>query len=253
MAIRDFQEAPFNYFVTRRRLISQASGVAFSGRRWTRKTHSWAELVELAFEAAGGFLKPLQIRAEIERAMSEVEKIKPRAILEIGTARGGTFFLFSRAAAANALLVSLDLPAGRWGGGYSNWRTWIFRRLLLPGQSAYFVRANSHSAAALERVKRVLGGRSLDVLYIDGDHSYEGVKADFDMYSGLVRPGGLIIFHDIAQHKPEHDCHVDQLWTEVRDRFPHSEIIQDPGQGWAGIGILQNSLGERDKAASLIA
>jgi predicted O-methyltransferase YrrM len=246
MALRYFQEAPFN-FVTNSRLASQAGELVFSARRWTRKTHSWAELVAFAFEAAGGFVKPMQIRAEIEQAMREVEKIKPRAILEIGTARGGTFFLFSRAASANALLVSLDLPAARWGGGYSNWKTWFFRRLLLPGQSAYFVRADSHSPIALERVKQVLCGRAFDLLYIDGDHSYEGVKADFNMYSGLVRPGGLIMFHDIALHEAKHDCHVDQLWNELRACFPHSEIIQDPGQGWAGIGILQNSTGNQEQ------
>ena len=133
-----------------------------------------------------------------ENALKKFARYPSRAILEIGTAHGGTFFLFSRAAAANALLVSLDLPEGRWGGGYSNWGTWIFRRLLLPGQSAHFVRADSHSATALEWVKQALGGTPLDLLYIDGDHSYEGVKADFDMYSGLIRPGELIIFHDIA-------------------------------------------------------
>jgi hypothetical protein len=34
----------------------------------------------------------------------------------------------------------------------------------------------------------------LDLLFIDGDPSYEGVKADFVNYSQLVRPGGLIGF-----------------------------------------------------------
>ncbi len=86
MAIRDFQESPFDSFVTRRSLVSRRAGSPF-GPKWTRKRHSWAELVDLAFDAAGGFLKPLQVRAEIEHTMSEVEKIKPRAILEIGTPR----------------------------------------------------------------------------------------------------------------------------------------------------------------------
>jgi predicted O-methyltransferase YrrM len=36
----------------------------------------------------------------------------------------------------------------------------------------------------------------IEVLFIDGDHSYEGAKADFDRWSALVRPGGQLLFHD---------------------------------------------------------
>jgi cephalosporin hydroxylase len=242
MALSDFRKAPLNYLVTRCQLVGQLRRLLRESNAWTRERRSWKELVDFAFDTAGGFLRPLQVRAEIERAMDEVEKLKPRFILEIGTARGGTFFLFSRAATRNALLVSLDLPAGRWGGGYSNWKTWIFRRLLLPGQSAYFIRSDSHAPISRERVEEALHGSPLDVLYIDGDHSYEGVKADFNMYSSLVRPGGLIIFHDISLHEAKHDCHVDELWAELKVRFPHVEIIQDRNQGWAGIGVLQRAV-----------
>lgn len=38
----------------------------------------------------------------------------------------------------------------------------------------------------------------LDVLYIDGDHTYEGVKADYELHAPMVKPGGVIFFHDPA-------------------------------------------------------
>ncbi len=41
--------------------------------------------------------------------------------------------------------------------------------------------------------------RSIEFLWIDGDHSYEGAKMDFDFYSPLVVDGGLIAFHDSTQ------------------------------------------------------
>jgi 2-keto-3-deoxy-L-rhamnonate aldolase RhmA len=39
-------------------------------------------------------------------------------------------------------------------------------------------------------VKEVLGGQPLDYLFIDGDHTYEGVRKDFEMYGPLVRAAG---------------------------------------------------------------
>lgn len=38
--------------------------------------------------------------------------------------------------------------------------------------------------------------KSLDVLFIDGDHSYHGVKADWDAYKGFLSAGSIIVFHD---------------------------------------------------------
>lgn len=42
----------------------------------------------------------------------------------------------------------------------------------------------------------VLQDIKIDVLYIDGDHSYDGVKLDFDLYSKLISPKGIILIHD---------------------------------------------------------
>jgi predicted O-methyltransferase YrrM len=241
VGVREFKESPVKYLAAKSRLAARLFVLVVESRQWTRKRGSWKELVAYSSEAAEGFLRPVQIPGEIEQALALVERIKPSFVLEIGTARGGTFFLFSRAASDDALLISLDLPAGQYGGGYAKWKTHLFRRLLLPGQRAHFVRANSHDPASLEAVKLALGGNLLDLLYIDGDHTYEGVKSDFEMYHSLVRPDGLIVFHDVAVHEERLNCHVRELWDELKGRYPQIEIIQDSGQGWAGIGILQNS------------
>ncbi len=241
MSLAGFRKAPVRYFVTKSRLVVQLLDLLNSNKKMIRPTCSWIKLVNFACEAAGGFLRPLQVHAEIERAMGEIEKLNPRFILEIGTANGGTFFLFSRAADPDALLVSLDLPARLGGGGTPKWKSWILQRLLLPRQTASFIRDDSHASTTFERVKRTLDGNPLDLLFLDGDHTYEGVKADFDMYSSLVRPGGLIVFHDILLHEPANNCQVDQFWAELKLRFPISEIVQDPAQGWAGIGLVRYS------------
>lgn len=78
----------------------------------------------------------------------------------------------------------------------------------------------------------------MDFLFIDGDHTYEGVKKDFEMYSSLVRRGGLIAFHDIVPHPLETGCEVNKFWNEIKYFYKYIEIVRDWNQGWAGIGVL---------------
>jgi hypothetical protein len=39
--------------------------------------------------------------------------------------------------------------------------------------------------------------QQFDVLYVDGDHTYDGAMSDLLRYSQLVRPGGLVLIHDV--------------------------------------------------------
>ncbi len=211
-------------------------------RRMNRERHSWAEIFKQAQQFANGFLNPLQVKSEAIRFLEAAEKLKPRYILEIGTAQGGNFFLLARSAVRDATLISLDLPGGPLGGGYSQWKTHVYRRLTLPGQKSFFLRADSHAPASLGEVKRILKGNALDLLFIDGDHSYEGVKQDYLMYAPLVRQGGLIAFHDIIPNVvPE--CTVDRFWNELSQQVPVEEFVEDRNQGRMGIGVVRKNWG----------
>jgi predicted O-methyltransferase YrrM len=90
----------------------------------------------------------------------------------------------------------------------------------------------------LKEVERILGGEKVDFLFVDGDHTYEGVKRDFEMYSPLVRKGGIIAFHDICLHPPETRCEVSKFWNEIKHGYKYVEIVEDWSQKWAGIGVL---------------
>ena len=77
-------------------------------------------------------------------------------------------------------------------------------------------------------------------MFIDGDHTYDGVKADFEMYSPLVRKGGLFALHDICLHPPVMDCHVDKFWAELRQKYSSTtEFVENPKQGGFGIGVVE--------------
>jgi hypothetical protein len=142
------------------------------------------------FLVGNHFFSPMQVREELEALGKLIAALKPRRALEIGTARGGTLLMLARLAHPQATLISVDLPGGPFGGGYSARRAWVYRRFARRGQRIWTLRADSHDPATLEQVQEILAGQPLDYLFIDGDHRYQGVKQDFKMYGPLVRKGG---------------------------------------------------------------
>jgi predicted O-methyltransferase YrrM len=98
----------------------------------------------------------------------------------------------------------------------------------------------------MEKIRARLGASKLDFLFIDGDHAYEGVKRDWEMYSCLVRSGGIVAFHDIVPDhgsrlgiRTTHDAGgVHQLWNEIKYRFPYKEFVENRAQNGYGIGVL---------------
>lgn len=194
-------------------------------------------------------IEPYQIPQE----MLELVKCANKAqyIMEIGTARGGTLYAFCKVAPNNATIISLDLPNGPYGGGYDNQHKEIYKTFAHDQQTLHLVQANSHSPETVTIIKTILGSNKLDFLFIDGDHTYDGVKQDFEMYAELVKPGGAIAFHDICWHHPKFACHVDQLWNEIRDHYTIKEfkeqvpkpylspLSKTPAEIYGGVGILE--------------
>jgi len=196
-----------------------------------------------AYRGFGWFadISAWQIESEYCELVEWVARQRPRVILEIGTAKGATLLAWSRI--ASELVASVDLPGGIHGGGYSPVKEKLFREFVTdrPGVEMLIFRGDSHDSTLCDRVKAVLGGRTIDFLFIDGDHTYAGVSRDFELWTPLVTPGGHVAFHDIVPHRELKDCQVDHFWREVKAGHPNFEIIADQQQGWAGIGVLELS------------
>jgi predicted O-methyltransferase YrrM len=193
--------------------------------------------------------KPGELRQLVEFLQT---REAPKTVLEIGTARGGTLWLWCQLADPNAFVVSIDLPGGPYGGGYDAEDVPKLLTMTKDQQKMQLFRGDSHKPEMLEALERVLDGRKIDLLMIDGDHTYEGVKQDWDTYSPLVKSGGIVIFHDIVEHFWLPDCRVDKLWNELKSQYETEEFItpvavpylmthdldKDAGKDWGGIGVI---------------
>ena len=180
---------------------------------------------------------------EFEELLKEFIKIKPTKFIEIGSLYGWTLQHFINYAEEGSRALSIDLPVRQFVGphdwrverqenNYKNvWPQWAKSKKC----KLHLIPDSSQNVKTLEKTKSVFNDEQIDFLFIDGDHSYYGVKSDYEMYGPLVRSGGIIAFHDIGKNE-EGGCHV--FWKEIKQRFiPFKEILKDPKQE-KGIGIL---------------
>ncbi len=192
------------------------------------------------FNHRGITVSAWQIDSELRQLLQRLEAEPPKTVLDIGTANGGLLYLFTRLAADDAVLVSVDLEHGRFGGGYPRWRSPLYRSFARAEQRLELVRGDSHRPETFERIRTLLGGREVDFLFVDGDHTYQGVAADFATYSPLVREGGMIGFHDITPAgDPELVGGVPTFWQELKTDHEVEEFVDDWGQDSCGIGFLR--------------
>jgi predicted O-methyltransferase YrrM len=195
------------------------------------------EVFDYAWNFYDGLIRPMQNKDEFIELLKIFKELNPKHILEIGTANGGSLFCFCKLAQDDATIISIDLPEGPLGGGYPEWRIPIYQAFAKENQNLFLLKKDFHKDETLLEVKKILEGNQLDFLFIDGDHSYEGVKKDFELYSTLFRKGGLIVFHDIVNNDPTRvDIEVPKFWSEIKNKYKFKEIIKDKIN--FGIGIL---------------
>jgi predicted O-methyltransferase YrrM len=95
-----------------------------------------------------------------------------------------------------------------------------------------YIQGDSKDINNFNKVKII--HNQVDILFIDGDHTYNGVKSDFELYSKLVKDGGYIVFDDYNDHvhSPDVKNYVDNLVENINDEY---EII----------GTIKNTWGAR--------
>jgi predicted O-methyltransferase YrrM len=194
-----------------------------------------------SFDACFAFATDIGITQqpdEIRWLFDLVRTQRPRAVLEIGLDEGGTLFLWTRAAAPDARLLAIDtrppgplgmhspFPLVRRGFAHSRQRV----DLVMP--------ADSHDPITRARAEELLEGRPLDFLFIDGDHSREGVWADFELYSPLVRTGGIVAFHDVSENTYPAVQGVRDFWREFTRDHETEERVSGNEPGF-GIGVYR--------------
>ena len=158
----------------------------------------------------------LQTRQELTQLLEVIDQLQPKTIVEIGVNYGGSLYQWMKHLKPKTTIIAIDIKGGPFCSvdynqhppDYSNFNRWAEEF----NQDFHMIWGNSSLEETRDSVLKITN--SIDFLFIDGDHSYPGVKKDFILYRPLVNHGGLIALHDIA-NQPGCDG-VSYLWKEIR-------------------------------------
>ena len=201
----------------------------------------------IAWRGSGYFesLDLKQSSPEFLGLLDTLQKSDVSSVIEIGSHKGGSLFVWAQLikSGSDPFLCSIDLPGGDFGGGLKAGNDSLFEAFCADGQDLFVVRGDSHSAETVAKLDECLGAeKKVDFLFIDGDHSYKGVKQDFVMYKTFVKSGGLVAFHDICQRDDHPKIEVWKFWDELKQDASNEiwEFVNtDPGHRTIGIGLLR--------------
>ena len=135
-----------------------------------------------------------QVKTEIYKFIDVLLKQKKnKNCLEIGLgAYGSTHFLWR-------LIFKKTITIE-----YQKYRVFKFtenmnrfhNKFVFNDSKSRFIYGLSHETSCVEKIDKVLNGEKLDLLFIDGDHTYKSVLCDWLIYKNFVAKGGIVAFHD---------------------------------------------------------
>jgi GT2 family glycosyltransferase/uncharacterized coiled-coil protein SlyX len=174
-------------------------------------------------------------------------QLKPGIFVELGTHTGNSYFSFCQAVSENDLetkCYAVDTWVGEEHSGY--YGDEVYHQVSEHNQKHY---------AGFSRLLRMtfdealdgFADASVDLLHIDGLHTYDAVRHDFESWLPKLAPGAVVLLHDVNVR--ERGFGVWRLWEELKKRYPgHFEFIHSQG-----LGVLQLEGGPDDKKLGWLA
>jgi hypothetical protein len=170
-----------------------------------------------------------------------IREVAPAIFVELGTHSGNSYFSFCQSVAENGI-PTLCYAVDTWqgdahAGGYGEE---VFARLCEHNEK-YFANFSQVMRMSFDAAVTHFADGSIELLHIDGLHTYEAVRHDFETWLPKLAPGAVVMFHDT--HVREHGFGVWKLWQELQTvyannlEFTHSH----------GLGVLQLNDAPEDK------
>lgn len=168
-----------------------------------------------------------------------IEQLRPCIVVELGTHYSHSYFSFCQSVRANGLSTkcyAVDTWQGDEHAGFYGEE--VFTYVEARNQRKY------HAFSRLLRMRfddalSYFSDGTVDLLHIDGLHTYEAVRHDFETWLPKLSSSGVVLFHDINVR--ERGFGVWRLWEELSTSYPHIEFEHSHGLGVLFVGNIQPS------------
>lgn len=172
-----------------------------------------------------------------------VEEMKPGTIVELGTHSGNSYFSICQAVLQNntgSKCYAVDTWQGDEHAGmysesvYTDVRTW--------NQQFYSAFSNL-LRMTFDQASVYFAEKTINLLHIDGLHTYEAVKNDFETWLPKLADDAIVLFHDTNVR--EREFGVWKLWEELQVQYPNFEFHHSHGLGVLFVGNNSHKIYER--------
>ena len=143
-----------------------------------------------------------------------VAALKPKTLVELGTHGGGSYFSFCQSVIDNKLdtkTYAIDTWMGEKQAGF--YSESLFKKVM-DFNIEHFDNFSTLMKMTFDEALNEFDDNSVDLLHIDGFHSYEAVSNDFRTWYPKLSKEAIVLFHDTHEIKPGFGVH--QFWDELK-------------------------------------
>ena len=160
--------------------------------------------------------------------------LRPRRFVELGTHNGVSYAAFCDAASRAGLdtrCFAVDTWLGDEHAGHYGENVYNDLREFHDARYAAF---SDLIRSTFDQAREYFEDGTIDLLHIDGCHSYEAVRHDFDQWRSKLSSRAVVLFHDTNVR--ERHFGVWRLWAELQQSYPTFEFLHEHGLGVLALG-----------------
>ena len=169
-----------------------------------------------------------------------VEALRPGLFVELGTHNGHSYFSFCQAIkrlGLNTPSYAVDTWKGDVHAGHYDEA--VFQQVSSYNQANFREFSSLLRCTFDEAVNRFADG-TIDLLHIDGFHTYEAVRHDFETWFPKLSDKAVVLFHDTNVREGSFGVH--KFFSQISKNYPHFEFIHGHGLGVLGVGTNQSRM-----------